>query len=122
MNTSTEVVDLEIYGEGNLTIIVNNFKHGHYISFVRTVLNKQVTMIEDSEIKKRFFPKEKEPLEVADDETLLFQLEDNSVIKVEPLRLESKIRFEFTAEGETQEESDRKLLALRETVLSNIEY
>jgi midasin (ATPase involved in ribosome maturation) len=119
---SKEAIDVAIYGEGNATKIADNFKHGHYISFIRNVLGKKVVMIENHEIDKRFYREEKEYIEGDFSDKLVFQLEDDTLIIVEPKVEESKIRFQFVAHGDSQKESDRNLIAVRETVLNYIDY
>jgi hypothetical protein len=119
---STEVVYVEMFNQENLEKVMNNFKHGFYISFVKNLLNKQVSLIEDYEIKKRFFREEEKESIEGNDNKILFKLEDSSIIVVEPLSSESNIRLEFIVYDITQEEADRKLFELKETVLNFINF
>jgi hypothetical protein len=119
MTTKTETITVQLYSNDVKNELVR-MSSGYVGTQISNILNKKFKSVYDSETRKKFYEKHFEIVDNAEKDMVIFELVDNSTVTISPDYANNSLVFDFKVEGDEKELNNR-LLALRETVLHQVE-
>src|SRR5690554_3293617 len=119
VTTKTETVEVKLYSK-NVKDELIRMASGYVGTQISKILNKKFKSVYDSDTRKKFYEKDFEIIDSSDKEVVEFELVDGSVVSIYPNYDDNSLIFDFKVEGD-EKELNNKLLALRETVLHQVD-